>query len=515
MRSLHGWTLIICACIAVGSARAELGLVGHWMFEEGSGTAIADSSGNGHNGTALGQFTFSADVPPGIGSQYSGNFAGVSYIRVPDAPALDPSADFTLAAWVKTYVQGGYNFILIKHIHGVNNDGSWMWGASRTLSGQVCHYFIATPWSGEQFGDTSTWFPLNEWHHMAYTYVDATDTFTIYLDGVPLQTGTRVWDIADNAAHLGIGGTANGTGGNFQGKLDDVRLYNRALSSQEIAQIVNPTPPAQPCWSWDGLSDPGFASAPQSDPGSYYDPVANALHVAYGARSGISQQNVYHKQLSTSFDSFVAIFEIGLPDIGYWIDVGVADGAVPWLPTFQVADLRMHVYNGPAGPYFNLETCDYDTNHNLGYAYSGHPQQGQTYRILLYRTGTLVGGSVARLASAAWQPLGAVGPVHRPGLTEPFDVIKFDQPEYGDFGYALVSMISLCETPTANPGDLNCDGVVDFDDIDPFVAALSGPATYYPLYPSCNWLAGDCNVSGNVNFNDIDPFIALIGTTYP
>lgn len=59
-------------------------------------------------------------------------------------------------------------------------------------------------------------------------------------------------------------------------------------------------------------------------------------------------------------------------------------------------------------------------------------------------------------------------------------------------------------------GDLNCDGRVDFDDIDPFVLALTGRAAYEAKYPNCNWLSADCNCDGTVDFNDIDPFVALL-----
>ncbi len=60
------------------------------------------------------------------------------------------------------------------------------------------------------------------------------------------------------------------------------------------------------------------------------------------------------------------------------------------------------------------------------------------------------------------------------------------------------------------PGDLNCDGVVNFDDIDPFVLALSGQAGYEAAYPNCRWLNADCDGDGQVNFDDIDLFVALL-----
>jgi len=62
------------------------------------------------------------------------------------------------------------------------------------------------------------------------------------------------------------------------------------------------------------------------------------------------------------------------------------------------------------------------------------------------------------------------------------------------------------------PGDLNCDGAVNFDDIEPFVLALSGPEGYGGAYPNCDWLRADCNGDGVVDFDDIDAFVARIGS---
>jgi len=61
-------------------------------------------------------------------------------------------------------------------------------------------------------------------------------------------------------------------------------------------------------------------------------------------------------------------------------------------------------------------------------------------------------------------------------------------------------------------GDLDCDGDVDFDDINPFVLALSGEAAYYAEYPDCNWHNADCDEDGDVDFDDINPFVALLGS---
>ncbi len=61
------------------------------------------------------------------------------------------------------------------------------------------------------------------------------------------------------------------------------------------------------------------------------------------------------------------------------------------------------------------------------------------------------------------------------------------------------------------PGDLNCDGVVNFLDINPFVLALTDPAGYAAAFPNCTINAGDVNGDGAVDFLDINPFVALLG----
>jgi hypothetical protein len=59
-------------------------------------------------------------------------------------------------------------------------------------------------------------------------------------------------------------------------------------------------------------------------------------------------------------------------------------------------------------------------------------------------------------------------------------------------------------------GDLNCDGGVDFDDINSFVQALVSRSGYEARYPGCRWLNGDIDGDGDVNFDDIGPFVKCL-----
>jgi alpha-tubulin suppressor-like RCC1 family protein len=60
------------------------------------------------------------------------------------------------------------------------------------------------------------------------------------------------------------------------------------------------------------------------------------------------------------------------------------------------------------------------------------------------------------------------------------------------------------------PGDLSCDGVVNFDDINPFILALSDPAGYQIAFPNCDYLNADCDGDGLVDFDDINAFVAIL-----
>ena len=74
---------------------------------------------------------------------------------------------------------------------------------------------------------------------------------------------------------------------------------------------------------------------------------------------------------------------------------------------------------------------------------------------------------------------------------------------------------NACEFPvhllgTLVTGDINCDGEVDYADVDPFVLALSGEAGYYAAYPECDYARADFNGDGVVNYADIDWFVLLL-----
>jgi hypothetical protein len=82
--------------------------------------------------------------------------------------------------------------------------------------------------------------------------------------------------------------------------------------------------------------------------------------------------------------------------------------------------------------------------------------------------------------------------------------------EFSGTWTSLFETFALVDFVLQLPGDVNCDAAVDFDDINPFVAALVSREGYEATYPDCTWWNGDCNASGTVDFDDINPFVTLL-----
>lgn len=137
---------------------------------------------------------------------------------------------------------------------------------------------------------------------------------------------------------------------------------------------------------------------------------------------------------------------------------------------------------------------------------------------------TMAGGvtcnNIARWDGSVWQPLGA-------GLTgnAPYVfalTVSNDELIAGGSFAAADGHVSAylarwgCPAPTVCLGDTNCDGTVNFTDIDPFVARLGCPnSNPTACNAGCNWQNADINSDGAVTFADIDPFVGTLGTSCP
>lgn len=77
-------------------------------------------------------------------------------------------------------------------------------------------------------------------------------------------------------------------------------------------------------------------------------------------------------------------------------------------------------------------------------------------------------------------------------------------------GIYMGDHVPCIPSPCVCPADTNCDGIISYGDINPFVLALQGRALYEEQYPACRWLNADINGDGNVTYGDINPFVICL-----
>ena len=199
------------------------GLIARWP---GDGTT-ADVA-HGRNGTSVGGTSYGTGE---VDQAFS--FDGVDdTVSVPDDPAWSLPGDFTIETWVNF---AGYSPVaqaLLSQDEGYGVTTKWIFWA-RNSNDLTFEY-------GTQGSDSIpvsvAWHPnLSQWYHLAVTRSGS--TFTLYIDGVAVDTGTDTARLADAVAPLTLGWGE--TDWFFEGRLDEPAIYQRALSGAEIAAIHN------------------------------------------------------------------------------------------------------------------------------------------------------------------------------------------------------------------------------------------------------------------------------------
>ena len=221
------------------TAPAPDGPVLHFTFDETDPVNVTDVSGTGNHGVITG-----AARVAGI----SGNalqFDGVNdWVTVADAASLDLSSALSIEAWVKPAVStGNWRTVVLKERTGglayalYSHDGAPLSGGTTVPAGYLHVGAADQPVRG---GDP---LPLNAWSHIAMTFGGGTMRF--YVNGVEVGTRAQAGSTAVSAQALRIGGNSV-WGEYFNGAVDEVRIYNRALGAAEIAADMNSTPPPAP-----------------------------------------------------------------------------------------------------------------------------------------------------------------------------------------------------------------------------------------------------------------------------
>ncbi|TAN39110.1 MAG: hypothetical protein EPN23_00595 [Verrucomicrobia bacterium] len=198
------------------------GLVGWWTFDEAASDAVAlDYSGHRHGGALQVQTTRAP------GRSGSALVCDGGSVVVPEHPELSPTNGLTIECWVKTDVAGQNNWWMINRVFGGCANTGYRLGL---VGGRPCLEIPQTNWSHSLAASAPL--PLGRWVHLAGTFDK--HTMRLYVDGVEQGSLDRSGPIKPNHMHLILGNYDVGCASHFVGLLDDVRLYDRALSPGEI-----------------------------------------------------------------------------------------------------------------------------------------------------------------------------------------------------------------------------------------------------------------------------------------
>jgi hypothetical protein len=201
--------------------QAPTGLVAGYAFEEGSGASVLDASGRGNVGTISGAARTAAGRH---GAALS--FDGVNdWVTVPDSASLDLTSGMTLSAWVKTDLASK----------------TWQTVALKEAPGTLSYALYATGddsspiawWGSRGLGTPAAQaMQTGVWKHLAVVGDGAAMRF--YVNGVQVASRSLPSALSPSANPLRIGGNSVWSGEFFDGVIDDVRVYNRALSASEV-----------------------------------------------------------------------------------------------------------------------------------------------------------------------------------------------------------------------------------------------------------------------------------------
>jgi hypothetical protein len=220
---------------ATFSWSVEPGLVAYWPLDEGSGNQALDRSGNGYTGTLRGDDDRPTWTTGRYGAALEFDDDEDQYVSVPHAQALN-GYPLTVAVWMRTTTSSGTRGLVNKNAASSGNG----WNLY-LVNGRLCALYFRDP-SNKVFDGTACPFNVagydnDRWHHVAFV-VDAAGG-RLFVDGV--QQGSVLWRGTPGAATttqpVSLARYPGASAGHFPGLLDDVRIYNRALSGQEIQEL--------------------------------------------------------------------------------------------------------------------------------------------------------------------------------------------------------------------------------------------------------------------------------------
>ncbi|MEX0924710.1 MAG: LamG domain-containing protein, partial [Candidatus Paceibacterota bacterium] len=205
------------------------GLVGHWSFDgpDVSASTADDVSGNGNDGTLNGDVSPAAGV---IGQGFSFDGSG-DYILV---SPMDGLTNLTVSGWIYRENNSTWHALSSRQT-GSNSTRNWWLGGE---SGQNKAFFSMYSSGGAANSHSSNGdLPQEEWTHITGTYNGS--AMKIYINGALDKTIETSFTPVTSSADMAIGARGDGGTHYLDGLVDDVRIYNRALSADEVKRLYH------------------------------------------------------------------------------------------------------------------------------------------------------------------------------------------------------------------------------------------------------------------------------------
>lgn len=218
------FTGVLAFCL-LGSAAAEEGLVGHWSFDKIADGTVKDLSGTGNDGKVIGKLQ-PVQCGKGCALEFDGSRKMIS---VPDNDTLDLTTTGTVEAWVlvKAYLDKPQYPAIVQKGKKVG----WVAGSYHLFYHTLNRIFYGAVNSGQQNDYVQLGKPPEgEWQYLAFTW-DGRD-MRGYVNGKLVQTKPQTITAPVNDEALWIGRSLYGS---IKGYVDEVKVYNRARTEQEIA----------------------------------------------------------------------------------------------------------------------------------------------------------------------------------------------------------------------------------------------------------------------------------------
>lgn len=225
---------------SICQADITTGLVGWWKYDDANGVNPIDSSTGGHSGTLTGTTKPSAITGKVQGAlSFDGSTGYVDYGN--NFTLATSGADYSFSAWIYLYVNptNGVSFSIVKKATGAN---AWEF-----LFDIVGFGNNTTPRTDFQMWSTNnpdalgaTTLKLNTWYHVVAVRTTSDTSMRVYLNGV--QDGSTTTNTTGDysiTASTEVGRGNITFTGFFNGRIDDVRIYNRALTKADIIQLYN------------------------------------------------------------------------------------------------------------------------------------------------------------------------------------------------------------------------------------------------------------------------------------